>query len=434
MNIQALILAGGEGKRFKPLQSDKNCLNFLGKSVIEHNLDDLISAGVKDFVLVTNPDNQKLLDTVKRPGRIKIKTVIQKKPQGMADAVLSAHKLINKPLVIINGSDLLDQHVFKQFLAQIRNRVVAVGALETEDYLPGGYFKFKGKKLIGVVEKPKRSEKPSNYFQLVLDYFKNPQEFISLLKKTKSNKDDVYEQALDKLIKQNKVEVLAQKTYLGQIKYPWMVLKVMNLLFENRLKTRISKKTSISKGAVIRGPVIIEPGVRIFEGVTIVGPAYLGEGVLVGNNTMIRHSHIGANCVIGSGSEVVRSYLNDHCWLHRNYIGDSVLDKNVSLGAGAVTANLRLDEGEIKTSNKGHKIATGLNKLGAIIGPDVRIGVNASLMPGVTIGQNCFVGPGVVLHTDLDQDRACFLSQNLHIIKQKAHLNQANRKKFRKLV
>ncbi|MBI4035130.1 MAG: hypothetical protein HY381_01920 [Candidatus Chisholmbacteria bacterium] len=84
-----------------------------------------------------------------------------------------------------------------------------------------------------------------------------------------------------------------------------------------------------------------------------------------------------------------------------------MLESDISFGAGALTANFRLDQQPIKD--------TGRTKLGAIIGSGSRIGVNASLMPGVKIGAQSFVGPGAVLSQDLADHQACFTQLPLKI-------------------
>ena len=41
------------------------------------------------------------------------------------------------------------------------------------------------------------------------------------------------------------------------------------------------------------------------------------------------------------------------------------------------------------------------SKLGAIIGDQVKTGINASFMPGVKIGPNSWIGPNVMVHRDV---------------------------------
>ena len=107
----------------------------------------------------------------------------------------------------------------------------------------------------------------------------------------------------------------------------------------------------------------------------------------------------------GFGTEIARSFLADQVWTHTNYIGDSVIGRNTSFGSGSVTGNLRLDEKEIPVIIGGEKVSTGTNKLGAIIGENVRVGINTSLMPGIKIGNNCFIGGGISVAQDVPDSK-----------------------------
>ena len=49
--LQVLVLAGGKSTRFWPL-TDKLRLSFLGKSLLEHQLNLLASVGLKEVVVV----------------------------------------------------------------------------------------------------------------------------------------------------------------------------------------------------------------------------------------------------------------------------------------------------------------------------------------------------------------------------------------------
>jgi len=175
----------------------------------------------------------------------------------------------------------------------------------------------------------------------------------------------------------------------------------------------IHPSVQIAEGASVRGNVILAEGVRLFPGAAVLGPAYIGPGTILGNNALVRESMTGAHCIVGYSTEVARSWLGDDVWFHTNYVGDSVIDNNVSFGSGTVTGNLRLDEGIIKARVKGERISSGRNKLGQVIGSGTRVGINASLMPGVVIGRDAFVGPGILLHDDVPDGKRVTVRQEL---------------------
>jgi bifunctional UDP-N-acetylglucosamine pyrophosphorylase/glucosamine-1-phosphate N-acetyltransferase len=70
----------------------------------------------------------------------------------------------------------------------------------------------------------------------------------------------------------------------------------------------------------------------------------------------------------------------------------------------------------VKKENK--QYFTGFNKLGAIVGRDVKVGINASLMPGILVGKNSLVGAGMVLNQNIEDNRVCYKKTNL-VIKNK---------------
>ncbi len=218
-----------------------------------------------------------------------------------------------------------------------------------------------------------------------------------------------------------------------KIKFSW---EYLNLLDEAlpKIKRRIAKEITISKQAVVEGAVILEPGVRIFEGAKVRGPAYIGEGTIIGNGALVREAILGKKCVVGYCTEIARSLIGGPSWFHTNYVGDSVFDGNISMGSGAITANLRLDEEEIISKVGKQKVKTGKDKLGAIVGWGTRFGVNSVPMPGIKIGRDCFIGAGVLLNQDLKDGSFCVVKQKLVIKKNRTKVSIEDRDKFRKKV
>ncbi|OGB76317.1 hypothetical protein A2476_01030, partial [candidate division CPR3 bacterium RIFOXYC2_FULL_35_7] len=393
----ALLLAGGKSTRFWPL-SEKNTYTYLGKNLVERHIETLKRLGFRDLIVVSSDKVfDWLVSNSERFSDFNINYVKQKEGiNGMAGAVLSAVEnyrthFNGRSLYILNCNDIYDDVVHENMMEKFENRAdvdVFVAGYEIKKYLPLGYFIFESGKIVGIKEKPGEDKMPSNLANLVAHLFRNPEKFllkIEKIAKDKSNKDDIYEVALDLLFKEQGAEVVAYNGRWEILKYPWHVLSVMDYFLSEIRNTLIDPSAEVSDKAIISDKVIIAEGVKIMEGAKIVGPCYIGKNTVIGNNTMVRDSMVGENCVIGFGSEVTRSYLGDEIWLHTNYIGDSILEENISLGSGAVTGNLRLDEQSIFVTVKEEKINSNRNKLGMIVGTDVRFGVNSAIMPGVKI-------------------------------------------------
>ena len=145
--------------------------------------------------------------------------------------------------------------------------------------------------------------------------------------------------------------------------------------------TKIGKNVTIDPYVVIRDKVKIQNNVKIFsfshlENVKIennvsVGPyarirpgTILKSGSRVGNFVEVKKS------TIGKGSKVN----------HLSYIGDSILGKNVNIGAGTITCNY-----------------DGVKKNRTKILDDSFIGSNTSLVAPVTLGKKSVIGAGSVI-------------------------------------
>ena len=143
---------------------------------------------------------------------------------------------------------------------------------------------------------------------------------------------------------------------------------------------------------------------------------------------LFRSSSIGERCVIGYNTEIARSVLADDVWTHSSYVGDSVLASNVSLAAGTVTGNLRLDEEPISSTVKGEKVPTYRQKFGSVIGQYCRTGIHACLLPGVKIGSHSFISSGEIVSNDVPD--ASFLKGG--VLRENRMVQEKNRSVLRK--
>lgn len=187
-------------------------------------------------------------------------------------------------------------------------------------------------------------------------------------------------------------------------KYAWHLTRLREFFLEKLLEHKLSRSARISRWAIIEGKIFIDEEARIKRAAIINGPTYIGSNTLIGDHTLVRESIIENDSIIGCFMEVARSYAQSNLETHSGYLGDSILDRKVHLGAGFISANLRLDRSEIWVKIRNEKINTGLKKLGAIIGEETEIGVNVSIMPGKMIGRRVRIWPGSVVFRNIDDD------------------------------
>lgn len=145
--------------------------------------------------------------------------------------------------------------------------------------------------------------------------------------------------------------------------------------------------------------IAIGTGCRIEPGAVIVGPAILGEGVTVRTGAYVREFVIlGAGSMVGAHSEVKGSILFPGAKApHQNYVGDSILGREVNLGAGTILSNVKNVGREVTFHYDGRVVHTGLRKFGAVLGDGCKTGCNTVLNPGVLLGPASVTYPNATL-------------------------------------
>ena len=433
--MKAVFLCGGRGKRMFPIAEDKFLLDFLGKPLLEHQIELACEAGLSHFVIIGNPENiGKIKQIMKRFAGIEADFALQKKSLGIADALKSAKPFLRGQLLVINPNDVFSRSAYTRIISAAKRSPASSYILgyQVQEYFPGGYLEVNSRnELLHIVEKPNPGEEPGNLVNILIHCHNDWKELLHHIETVQTARDDVYECAMDNLVKAgHKIKVIPYNDFWAPIKYPWHIFKVMEYFLDNA-HPYIASSVRISEKATIEGKVILSDNVRVLESAVIRGPVYIGANSVVGNNSLVReYSHIGANSVIGYSTEVKHSYIGDNCWFHSNYIGDSIVDDNCSLGAGTVLANFRLDEGNIQIEVGDSLVDTGYDKLGAVVGRGSRIGVNASLMPGVRVGPDCFVGPQVCLREDLAANKMILLEPRYQITDNETRLDEGKRREL----
>jgi len=163
---KGIILAGGTGSRLSPLTKviNKQLLPLYDKPLIFYPLSILMLAGIKDILIITNPNEginfKKILGNGSNFG-IKIEYLEQRKPNGLPEAFIIGEKFINKQSVaLVLGDNFFYGQGFTKRLKQ-QTKVKSGCTIFTykvnnpQDY---GIVEIKNNKIINIKEKPKNSK------------------------------------------------------------------------------------------------------------------------------------------------------------------------------------------------------------------------------------------------------------------------------------
>ena len=410
--MQAVILAAGESSRFWPLnQRHKSLLKIMGRPLIFYTIESLKKAGIKDIIIVQGPKKDIEQDLKNYDLGIDIKYVIQSEAKGMGNAVMQTQELISGPFFTLHAHKVNVGDYIKPLMEKFKEsktELIFLGIKTDQPWLYG-MLKLEGDKAKGLTEKPEKGKEPSDI--KVIGIYLLPPNFFEYYKKV-SEHQYAFEDALDLYMKENEARVTIIEKEPSSFKYPWHLFEVTKLLMNSLIKKQeIHPTAKISKNVTIEGNVYIGKNTRVFEGVAIKGPCYVGDDCLIGNNSLIReYTNLENKVLIGAFAEVTRSIFQEDIHIHSGYFGDSIFGRGCRLGAGTITANVKIDRGEIKAVVRGEKTGTGLDSLGVIMGENSKTGINCSLMPGILIGSNCNIGPNSVVFENIE-DNATFYTE-----------------------
>ena len=418
--MKAVLLAAGEGVRLQPVTATrpKHLIRVGGKPILEHCLDALKACGITEAIIVTHYMGTAIRSYFGDGSKFgfKITYVEQSAVLGTGNAVSIVEPYLDRDFVVVYADLLFSSEAMRKvmevYTKEKPDAVMAVVPVEKpESY---GIIELgTGKSVKRVVEKPSREKPPSNLANAGLYVFSR--DIFDALRKVKASVRGEWEltDAVTLLVENKKTVLAAEisKDDWFDIGRPWDLLDA-NVWALKRMEHKVLG--NVEEGAHLIGPVTVAETARIRSGAYIEGPSFIDEGADVGPNCFIRAcTSIGKHVRVGNACEIKNSIIMDGTHVgHLSYVGDSILCEHCNLGAGTITANHRLNAGSVKMMVKDKVVDSGRKKLGAIMGDNVKTGVNAVLMPGVKVGNDCWVGPNFMVERDLPANTMALLKQN----------------------
>jgi dTDP-glucose pyrophosphorylase len=157
--IDAVLMAGGKGERLRPLteKTPKPLLKVGEKCIIDHNVDRLISFGVKHISVTVNYLKEQLEAHYAEPyNEIQVQTVREPEFLGTIGSIKFVPTFHNDVILVMN-SDLFTNIDYEDFYLHFihHNADMSVAAVPYNVSIPYGILDLEGRNIKGLLEKPR---------------------------------------------------------------------------------------------------------------------------------------------------------------------------------------------------------------------------------------------------------------------------------------
>lgn len=156
--VDAVLMAGGKGERLRPLteKTPKPLLPVGDKAIIDHNIDRLISYGVKHISVTVNYLKEQIEEHFSDPkGEVQVQTVREPKFLGTIGSIKFVPEFYNDTVLVMN-SDLFTNINYEDFYLHFKEHDadMSVAAIPYDVDIPFGILNLDGRNITGLSEKP----------------------------------------------------------------------------------------------------------------------------------------------------------------------------------------------------------------------------------------------------------------------------------------
>jgi mannose-1-phosphate guanylyltransferase/phosphomannomutase len=371
--MKAVILAGGEGTRLRPLSVNcpKPMVSLFEKPVLEHTIKHLKDNGITEIILTLQTLPQVITDYFGNGENfgVSIINVIEDKPLGTAGAVRACLKhLDNQPFLVISGDGVCDFDLNKAYSSHIANKA-DVTILLNQQKAPRAYglvMTDTSGKVVRFIEKPSWNQVYTDTVNTGI-YIVDPR----VMSAVPSNISFDFAKDLFPRLMENGNEIYgyASDGYWCDIGDTGAFLKCIFDVLEGRVKP------IIPAAPVGRG---VWSDSALPDDTVIIPPCYIGSNVTVGAGVKLGpYAVIASGAVIGDGAVVTRSNIEAANIGERTETDGAIVCKGAQIGNGA-----RLCEGCVIGD-------------GAVIGSNAIILNDARIWPGKEICEGARVSGSI---------------------------------------
>ncbi len=431
MNVRAIVLAAGKGTRMKSA-TPKVLHELCGRPMLWYVLRALRGAGVERIVVVTNPVLQEQIEAFDVDG------IVQSEQLGTGHAVRVALDVLTpqpggRVVIAYGDMPLVHEELFRGVIGSLdraNGAIPALAMVTVKMPLPSNFGRVirSGTQVERIVEARDASVDELTIEEMNAGIYAYDEAALREAAQRLRNDNAQNEYYL--------TDTIADLRQSGHSVVPVMATDHLHVLgINDRVELARARKEMNQRLCAQHmrdGVTIVDPDATYLEPELVIGR----DSVIYPNSTIGRLSRIGERCVIGPNARLSNAQLGDRVAVresvildsalgsdihvgpfahlrngtelaenvhignfvevknsklasrvkasHLTYLGDAQVDENTNIGAGTITCNY-----------------DGVRKNKTIIGRNVSIGSNTSLIAPVTIGDDALTGASAVVTKDV---------------------------------
>jgi len=426
--LNVIVMAAGKGTRMKS-KLPKVLHEVAGEAMLSHVINSAKRLEANKIITIIGYQANQIMDYY--GDSLNVTWIEQKEQLGTGHAVMQAIPELENykgDVLILSGDvPLLSVETMKNLIDQHRNSNAKATILTTVLENPFGYgriIKDENGNVLKIVEEKDSSNdekavREINSGTYCFDW-ESLNKYIKELNPSNSQKE-YYLTDVIKLFVDNQISV---KSY--QVNNPDEVLGINDRITLSYVSKKIRK--NINNQLMLSGVTILDPDTTyidsnvkigqdsiIYPNTVIEGKTIIGDDCVIGPNTQIsnsiignnvkivfasvfdskianktsigpysrirEHSDVGENCKIGNFVELKKTvFEQDVKASHLSYLGDAEIGEKTNVGAGTITCNY-----------------DGKRKHKTIMGSNVFVGSNSTLVAPIKLESNTYVAAGSVI-------------------------------------
>ncbi len=356
--VKAVVLAGGEGTRLRPLtrHMPKPMVPVGRRACIDYAMGSLVRAGVRDIIVTTAYMPDAVIQGLDRSslGGARVAFSIEREPLGTAGAVKKNERELGSTFVVISGDVLADVDLAGLVdFHRAHGGAVTMALTTTATPMEYGIVGLDGHdRIVRFKEKPRADEVFSDLINAGI-YVLEPDVLAHVPPDTRF---DFSRDLFPALLR------AGHALYGRRLDGLWMDIgRPSDLISANRAVVEREGAGAELPGVEVKGPVIIEEGAIVEEGASIEGPAmllsssrvaagaavvrsFLHPGVTVAGGASLEDSLLLRGARVEEDAILLRSILDEGCTVGRGArLAESVLGRGASAAAGARLHDARVE-------------------------------------------------------------------------------------------